>query len=355
MNEIYSGAHKTLAYLGASADGSDLAMTSIAQINSKLQRVNGVTLTSMLHSLGLEARDHPVWRALDDLFQRQWFKRLWTLQEAVLVKELVVGCGSIWLDWETLSQLACAIIDHRIDYLVHQDMARGTPREECRDSTGCLYGTSQIRKMRQTFNAATGIALTELLILARQRMCKEPIDRIWAVLCLFHPQLREAILSIGCIDYSPIGKAQFWRSYIDLAKWVIVRDKTLAWLSIAASEKPPEIPSWCPNWAATETYPYFASINFYSSGYDSLTPRQSRVLLVPNSDKIQVPGSRIDKVKKVIDIYNGFLAADASELANQSEIFLEWESRCLKFVAGNVLYARRHSGRALANSYWRHH
>jgi hypothetical protein len=114
-------------------------------------------------------------------------------------------------------------------------MARGTPREECRDSTGSLYGTSQIRKMRQTFNAATGIALTELLILARQRMCKEPIDRIWAVLGLFHPQLREAILSIGCIDYSPIGKTQFWRSYIDLAKWVIVRDKTLAWLTIAAS------------------------------------------------------------------------------------------------------------------------
>jgi hypothetical protein len=209
-------------------------------------------------------------------------------------------------------------------------MARGTPREEDRDSTDGLYGTSQVRNMRQTFNAATGIALTELLILARQRMCKEPIDRIWAVLGLFHPQLREAILSIGCTDYSLIGKAQFWRSYIDLAKWVILRDETLAWLSIAASEKPPEIPSWCPNWAAPEAYPSFASINFYSSGYDSLTPRQSRVLLVPNLDKIQVPGFRIDKVKKVIDMYNSVLAADASGLAKQSQIFLEWESRCLK-------------------------
>jgi hypothetical protein len=71
-------------------------------------------------------------------------------------------------------------------------------------------------------------------------VCKEPIDRIWAVLGLFHPQLREAILSIGCIDYSLIGKTQFWRSYIDLGKWVIVRDETLGWLSMAASEKPPE-------------------------------------------------------------------------------------------------------------------
>jgi hypothetical protein len=76
MNEIYSGAHKTLAYLGASADGSDLTMTSIAQINSKLQRVIGVILTSMLPRLGLEQRDHLVWRALDDMFHRQWFKRL---------------------------------------------------------------------------------------------------------------------------------------------------------------------------------------------------------------------------------------------------------------------------------------
>jgi hypothetical protein len=167
MNEIYSGAHKTLVYLGVSADGSDLAMTSIAQINSKLQGVNGVILTSMLPSLGLEQRDHPVWRALDDLFHRQWFKRLWTLEEAVLARELVVGCGSIWLDWETLSQLADGIIDHRIDYLVRQDMAHGTPSEEDRDSTDDLYGTSQVRKMRRTFNTAIGIALTELLILAR--------------------------------------------------------------------------------------------------------------------------------------------------------------------------------------------
>lgn len=201
---------------------------------------------------------------------------------------------------------------------------------EDRYSTDGLYGASQVRKMRQTFNAATGIALTELLVLARQRMCKESIDRIWAVLGLFHPQLRETILSIGCNDYSPIGKTQFWRSYIDLAKWVIVRDETLAWLSMAASEKHPEIPSRCPNWDATETYPPFASKSFYSSGYGSLTPRQSRVLLVPNSDKIQVPGFRIDKVKKVIDIYNGFPAADASGLAKKSEIFFEWESRCLK-------------------------
>jgi len=209
MNEIYSMADKTLAYLGVSADGSDLAMTSIAQMNSKLQGVNGVILASMLPSLGLEPRDHPVWRALDDLFHRPWFKRLWILQEAVLAKELVVGCGSIWLDWETLGQLADVIIDRRIDYLVRQDIARGTPREEDRNSTDGLYGTSQIRTMRRMFNAATGIAPTQLLIIARQRECKEPIDRIWALLGLFHPQVREDILSIGCIDYSPVGKTQF--------------------------------------------------------------------------------------------------------------------------------------------------
>lgn len=138
-----------------------------------------------------------------------------------------------------------------------------------------VYSTSQVRKMRRTFNAATGIALTELLIIARQRVYEEPIDCIWAVFGLFYPHIREAILSISCIDCSPIGKTQFWRSYIDLAKWVIVRDNTLSWLSMAASEKPPEMPSWCSNWTATETYPSFAHINFYSSRYDNMNPRQS--------------------------------------------------------------------------------
>jgi hypothetical protein len=82
MQAIYTEASTVLIWLGPSADGSDEVMASI------------------------EREDKEYWQTYEfqvrflRILRRPWFSRVWVVQEFVLAKQPMFGCGVIWVPWQ---------------------------------------------------------------------------------------------------------------------------------------------------------------------------------------------------------------------------------------------------------------
>jgi hypothetical protein len=330
MSDVYSKASLVLVYLGSAGDDSDLAMTSAAGLVHILQVMGEGPQNEILSALGIDEPDHPIWRAVANLIARPWFYRVWTVQEAILAKGIVFGCGSEWIPWEVLFGLATNIIRKSLAFFAVGDTEREIYDIDMGKQTG-VHRLRNIGNMRRVYKPTTGLHIFELLAMSRSRHCKEPVDHIWGCLALMPPQIREMVQTCGWIDYTAAGKEHFWNTYIKFAKSVIRLDTRLHLLSTARSEhRPLDLPSWCPNWASPE--PSGVSLEnsmVYCSGFTDHRTRHCRITVDPDSDRIHVPGFRVDTVDQIVeyDAACWSISGTVSAESTATSMF-EWESSC---------------------------
>jgi Heterokaryon incompatibility protein (HET) len=238
MDKIYSDAQVVLVWLGSAQNHSDMAMDHASELQEKLRSIGGVNYFDNLPSHGLEDQTHPLWPSFGHLLRRSWFELLWVIQEAVLANKLVVLCGSKWLDWEILSGLTMALHQTGLLHLALKDHEAQLNRDDG------FFTIPSINISRLKMAANGSLLFGPLLSSSRSKQCTEPVDCIWAILGLAHPQARDDRPSWVKIDYSTEGKRCFWEPYISFAKWHLQdNDPYLMLLSEASSrEKPEEMP-----------------------------------------------------------------------------------------------------------------
>lgn len=93
MGDVYRKAKKVAVWLGPAEDDSDLAMKSLGWLSTAFLSLHHTIHENKLEDFGLPRGDSPIWPALDKLYSRAWFSRLWTFQEVVLAPEIQVVCG----------------------------------------------------------------------------------------------------------------------------------------------------------------------------------------------------------------------------------------------------------------------
>lgn len=81
MNRIYQCASRVLIWLGPSADGSDIAMRGIENLDKQYWQTYEFAAQFM------------------EILYRPWFTRIWVVQEFILGKNPRVGCGTFWVHW----------------------------------------------------------------------------------------------------------------------------------------------------------------------------------------------------------------------------------------------------------------
>jgi hypothetical protein len=108
------------------------------------------------------------WTALIKLFRRDWFFRVWVIQEVVSAKNVSVVCGDLSVSWQYIVQVSRA------------------SRE-----TGLLGGYTVESPARGTHSAAVidllkgpgeGVTLMKLLALTRCYKASNPRDKVFALL-----------------------------------------------------------------------------------------------------------------------------------------------------------------------------
>lgn len=197
MATIYNEAARTIIWLGVEADASNVAMAY------------------MRHCV-FPSSEEPTFRepdrnesqAVEALFKRRYWTRLWTLQEIMYSRHILVKCAQDVLDWEDLSNMqSCSAEGRDIDAILwpygKSIYALCNLRATCgfgRDWEPYKGDLDQVLPRHRGFN------------------CEKPHDRVYSLLGLVHNEQQVQV------DY-----AQSWASLVGQTVYLFLKngDRTL--------------------------------------------------------------------------------------------------------------------------------
>ncbi|RSM07899.1 hypothetical protein CDV31_008391 [Fusarium ambrosium] len=113
MGRIYSQAHKVVIWLGPMDSFTRPAFELMKKIGhvtlEQARALRSSTTSDTCHALGLPPIHDSSWWSVYALFQRNWFRRVWILQELAFARESYVQIGAILLSWKDLVKI-CGIL-----------------------------------------------------------------------------------------------------------------------------------------------------------------------------------------------------------------------------------------------------
>lgn len=197
---IYSSAQTVLTWLGPASDNSDLAMDGIKGIEALCRGLDiSEPETKQAVKNLLPKADDPVWAAVK-LFDRDWFKGLWIMQEAVVARRIRIYCGNKSLPWSTLEEVGESMMKLCPEILFLAG-ASGDFME------ACVFRLTYHIKLLRTAPTNDDISYFAMLLGVFQlQKVKEPLDGVYGILGLLDKTLRESVV----INY----KQEFWAGYV---------------------------------------------------------------------------------------------------------------------------------------------
>jgi hypothetical protein len=102
MGSLYEKADNVVIWLGSRSKDSDLAMSAISNLKSIFD---------------FEHFNEETWNALENLFSRAWFRRVWVVQEFKRGRNPIFQCGHASFVWDRTGEILQEfwISDHHVD------------------------------------------------------------------------------------------------------------------------------------------------------------------------------------------------------------------------------------------------
>ncbi|AEO59720.1 hypothetical protein MYCTH_2119855 [Thermothelomyces thermophilus ATCC 42464] len=329
MGDIYYKAEKVFIWLGPAANQSDLAISNMKKMLGEVMALNQATATRADAPNGITAaRINEIHGQLyGHLFLRPWFRCLWTVQETLLARRLVVMCGNQEVDLVLLAELATQILTYgSLDIIQFPGAC-----EE--DLTNALVAFVNLYTLRDT-DVPTGQMLhlsmsgfRDLVSEARSRQCTMAPDRVHALMGVAPPRIREYMA--GVCQNGGANHRDIWHLYTHFTKCMLDNDSKWRFLSSAPSrDRPTELPSWVPN---LDSQPPFASklSGDFSAGISSAT--RHLVDRTVSAEELVARGFRLDVVAEIVP-QTAF--TEAAQNTRHNEVYgdaaREWEQACLR-------------------------
>ena len=250
MQQIYRQSKEILIWLGPEGDGSDSAIELASKISvywsdqglnlsdaeSKFRSKTPDDLSNLLEKCNCEFDSAPI-EAFRSLIARDWFERVWTIQEAAAPVQIKsVQCGDSIIDWWGFIA-AAKFLSHAV---VRPDLKAYFPNAGPLGRTS-LRGLFNLNNLQGLIES--GRYQTDLLgTLANYRHYKatDPRDKVYALLGL----VTEAVTDILVCDYSLDCRTV----YLKVAEHCILHRGSLECLGYCNPSRDPQLPSWVPNW-----------------------------------------------------------------------------------------------------------
>ena len=258
MRSIYGSATRVLVWLGESSNIYKTLPGIIEEIPhlgyhyESYQKENHIlrlktnlsVVEVMIKALGMEGSLWTVLRnsyrrsTIYNLFKlanRDYFQRVWVVQEIVLAQELHFFAGPLQLSQDIIlkgHQIVTAMNTHSI--LTNSDLPK----------TGFL-ALSHIMKSREDHQQGKSWSIDDFLLLLRDRVATCPEDKVFSILGLVEEQTADE-LTAGVMHG---GKARLDRLYLNCAL-AIARERGWPYiLSLVSlgSTKCTDLPSWIPD------------------------------------------------------------------------------------------------------------
>ncbi|KAM0818145.1 putative heterokaryon incompatibility protein or allele protein [Seiridium cardinale] len=187
------------------------------------------------------------WRkSLRNLLCREWWSRVWIIQEACLAQELVICCGDASLDLDLLflGLVLYAAFPEDVMFSGHIMTSWTLPE------------VMEYRNLYQYEKGATLPTFLHLLTEFRSSDATNPKDHVYSLLGLLAPNELDSIMGAGFKpDYSQDYTVS--RCFIDTASSIVASSRDLNLLALPqpgrheiAKSKAGKLPSWVPDWSA---------------------------------------------------------------------------------------------------------
>ncbi|KAK3293024.1 heterokaryon incompatibility protein-domain-containing protein [Chaetomium fimeti] len=329
MGEIYSKASKVFIWLGPTANQSDAALKNMERMLGEVVTLNQATATRADLPEDTAAtinEDHGQYYG--HLFMRPWFRRLWTVQEALLARKLVVMCGYQEVDFELLVELASQVLTYGSLDLIRFE---GASEEDMNNAIIGIVNLNALRlgdaSIEQMLEGLDIRRFRGLVAESRSRQVTMAPDRVHAIMGVAPHQVREYMASLQTVQ----PNQTMWQLYAQFAKCMLENDPEWYFLSSAPSrDKPIDLPSWAPNF---NSKPPFASEFTPSCGFSAgISPHTSHLTnRTITATELTAQGFRLDTVSEIIP--QTAFREDNQNMKHHDvygDAAREWEQGCMR-------------------------
>ncbi len=241
MRNVYQNAEEVSIWLGPADQDSVLAwklMNDIFSSQTEKRHLEPERLTQFNESQ---------FRALQNVFRRDYFWRIWIVQEIACAKRATVYCGAESMPWprllflsETLDQVLARARDegYQDDSATVFLMMRGGP--------GILKATAS---SIASFSEAHAQPLLDLLCSHMIKGSTDPRDKVYGLVGI-------------SADWSSFGKINYERStratFLHTSQYIISRTQKLNVICLKQNDdNPHNLPSWTADWERRNVFPKF--------------------------------------------------------------------------------------------------
>lgn len=212
MGTIYSHAKFVAVWLGADTENSQYATDLLERV--KQNKVSSRRITD------IERRDSA---ALKCLLEREYWHRLWVVQEVFLARKIWVYCGSSKLPWRTYEVASNAFWEHESNPYLRQGPSSFP-------TIGSLAGEG-------------AFCLLKVLRACRKKISKDPLDKIFGILGMLQFETRRELP----VKYDQAVKTL----YIRVADLIITSTRSLdiirESIHFPCHNNQNDVPTWCPD------------------------------------------------------------------------------------------------------------
>lgn len=281
-------------------------------------------LTEGSHSsFGLPSGEDEIWEHSAAWFDRDWFRRLWVLQEFYLAKSVIFLCGHESISSEHVVTFANAFRSTQM--VVKSRHTDGEP-------PGLTF---LVRPSKSLLEDPSSPARLFFIPIARDLLCKEPVDHVYGILGLLPRTFRDQIR----VDYSEKNKRNPAALFTHFGKVILENslplNRFVLFWSMTSSHFP-GTPSWLPalispidgqaflseraGWPRDPTSPYYEATIWTSL---STPPPQ-----LSHPDNIKIRGVIVDIVVSTIQLDWVYLSNGSTVYVTDVPAFITLESSC---------------------------
>lgn len=243
MRNIYGDAYSVIAWLGEENNDSNEAIQLLYELLDASKANFGPTMEVKLQSEPRYLRTG--WMALNQLMKREYWFRLWIIQEVVLGSSgTIIRCGDMSIDWGSF----CHAIGFLFDYL--WTLKDGLLKSEMRSKglTSRAMSTKGLHLVHQDLwtlshfeKEGTGrVGFARLLDVAGSAHSRDARDRVYGLLGMIDPSIESSL----SLDYT----THPGEVYAEIAKLFIIHSGNLEAIREGNPWGSQNGPSWAADW-----------------------------------------------------------------------------------------------------------
>ena len=197
MGEIYAGAERVVIWLGESSKDSDMALAFMLKLYEAFATKGEISTTTVqsgqysaadlalnLKEFLLNQNWHDGLKAAAGILARRWWRRAWVVQELVVARDAICYCGKASVSWAVVES-SIAIMTYGKNTMPPKLSILFAESENAATAFGICHLRSKFRN--------GPIPLWKLLKRLYRQHCTDPRDKIYSVLSMTYPSVRESL------------------------------------------------------------------------------------------------------------------------------------------------------------------